>query len=86
MNYQGWALEVERLGRLNALFLGHRIERVLSPSRAWQFTAVSPEGGVKVSVLTVVSLERKLQRQNHLTPWRTRYLRAGGAPETERAR
>ena len=66
VNYQGWALEVERLGRLKALFPGHRIERVLSPSRAWQFTAVSPDGGVKVSALTVASLERKLQRQNHL--------------------
>jgi hypothetical protein len=56
---------VERLGRLKALFPGHRIERVLSPARVWEFTAVSLDGGFKVSALTVASLERKLQRQSH---------------------
>jgi hypothetical protein len=65
VSYQGWALEVERLGRLKALFPGHRIERVLSPARVWEFTAVSLDGGFKVSALTVASLERKLQRQSH---------------------
>lgn len=64
MSHQGWALEVQRLGRLKGLFPGYRIERVLSPARVGEFTAVSLDSGSRVGALTVASLERKLQGQS----------------------
>ena len=68
MSHQGWALEVQRLGRLKGLFPGYRIERVLSPARVVEFTAVSLDSGSRVSALTVASLERKLHSRARARP------------------
>jgi hypothetical protein len=60
MNDLGSSREMERLGRLKARFPRHRISRNLTPARAWEISAVSPDGS-KITALTVASLERKLQ-------------------------